>query len=151
MKGISFWWVYYFDEVSVTCQSNEIISTLWHYDWRIFMSFLYIMLHVNYPNNFQLQYGLYDTHVILSSYVLCLRYSPIGIAFLIAGKIVEMEDFGVLLTQVGLYFLTVLVGLFIHGTLVLPGIFFLCTRRNPYKFIYGILQAMATAFGTSSR
>ena len=113
------------------------------------MSFLYIIL--NYPNNVLLQYGLNDTHILLSFYVLCLRYSPIGIAFLIAGKIVEMEDFGVLLTQVGLYFLTVLIGLLIHGTLVLPGIFFLCTRRNPYKFIYGILQAMATAFGTSSR
>ena len=149
MKGIAFWWVYHFDEVSATYQSDEIISTLWNYDWRISMSFLYIIL--NYPNNVLLQYGLNDTHIILSSFVLCLRYSPIGIAFLIAGKIVEMEDFGVLLTQVGLYFLTVLIGLLIHGTLVLPGIFFLCTRRNPYKFIYGILQAMATAFGTSSR
>ena len=149
MKGIAFWWVYHFDEVSATYQSDEIISTLWNYDWRISMSFLYIIL--NYPTNVLLQYGLNDTHIILSSFVLYLRYSPIGIAFLIAGKIVEMEDFGVLLTQVGLYFLTVLIGLLIHGTLVLPGIFFLCTRRNPYKFIYGILQAMATAFGTSSR
>lgn len=70
---------------------------------------------------------------------------------MIAGKIVAMEDFGILLTQVGLYFLTVLIGLLIHGTLILPALFFICTRGNPYKFIYGILQAMATAFGTSSR
>ena len=79
------------------------------------------------------------------------RYSPIGITFLIAGKILEMEDFGVMIGQVGVYFLTVLVGLFLHGSIVLPLIFFVITRQNPYKFMYGISQAMATAFGTSSR
>lgn len=62
-----------------------------------------------------------------------------------------MEDFSVLLGQVGFYFITVLVGLFIHGSLVLPGIYFLAVRKNPYKFIAGISQALATAFGTSSR
>ncbi|KAK3108157.1 hypothetical protein FSP39_002165 [Pinctada imbricata] len=83
-------------------------------------------------------------------FIVFIWYSPVGITFLIAGKIVAMEDFGVLLTQVGLYFLTVLCGLFIHGSIILPLLFFLCTRRNPYKFIYGILPAIATAFGTSS-
>ncbi|VDH93280.1 solute carrier family 1 (glial high affinity glutamate transporter), member 3 [Mytilus galloprovincialis] len=90
------------------------------------------------------------TDASMNLFVVFIWYSPIGIAFLIAGKIVAMEDFGILLTQVGLYFLTVLIGLLIHGTLILPALFFICTRRNPYKFIYGILQAMATAFGTSS-
>jgi len=79
------------------------------------------------------------------------RYSPVGITFLIAGKIVEMETFGVMLGQVGLYFLTVLMGLLIHGSCILPLIFFVITRQNPYRFIYGISQALATAFGTSSR
>lgn len=79
------------------------------------------------------------------------RYSPIGITFLIAGKIVGMEDFGVLMTRVGLYFLTVLFGLTIHGGVLLPLLYFVITRRNPYVFLRGILEAMATAFGTSSR
>lgn len=83
-------------------------------------------------------------------FVIFIWYSPIGITFLIAGKIVEMESFAVMLGQVGVYFLTVLVGLFIHGSIVLPLLFFLLTRNNPYKFMYGISQAMATAFGTSS-
>ena len=59
--------------------------------------------------------------------------------------------FIIIILQVGVYFLTVLVGLFIHGSIVLPLLFFLMTRNNPYKFMYGISQAMATAFGTSSR
>ncbi|WAQ94307.1 EAA1-like protein, partial [Mya arenaria] len=83
-------------------------------------------------------------------FVIFIWFSPIGITFLIASKIVEMEDFGVMIGQVGVYFLTVLLGLFIHGSMVLPLIFFVLTRQNPYKFIYGISQALATAFGTSS-
>jgi Na+/H+-dicarboxylate symporter len=75
----------------------------------------------------------------------------VGISFLIAAKIVEMDDFNVLLGQVGLYFITVIIGLFIHGSMVLPAIYFATTRKNPYVFIAGISQAMATAFGTSSR
>ncbi|OWF39054.1 excitatory amino acid transporter 1-like [Mizuhopecten yessoensis] len=86
----------------------------------------------------------------MNLFIVFIWYSPVGIMFLIAGKIVAMEDFSVLLTQVGLYFLTVLCGLFLHGALVLPGLYFLCTRKNPYKFMCGIFQAMATAFGTSS-
>lgn len=84
-------------------------------------------------------------------FVLHARYSPIGIAFLIAAKVVDMEDFSVLLGKVGLYFITVLIGLAIHGAIVLPFIYFILVRKNPYTFIYGISQALATAFGTSSR
>ncbi|KAL8607128.1 hypothetical protein ACOMHN_009522 [Nucella lapillus] len=88
--------------------------------------------------------------VTMKLFQIFLWYSPIGITFLIAGKIVEMEDFSVLLGQVGFYFITVLIGLFIHGSIVLPGLYFLAVRKNPYRFIAGISQAMATAFGTSS-
>ncbi|KAK7489518.1 hypothetical protein BaRGS_00019152 [Batillaria attramentaria] len=88
--------------------------------------------------------------VTMKLFTVFLWYSPIGIAFLIASKIVEMEDFSVLLGQVGFYFITVIIGLFIHGSIVLPALYFLAVRRNPYKFIAGISQAMATAFGTSS-
>ncbi|KAK3592974.1 hypothetical protein CHS0354_023196 [Potamilus streckersoni] len=86
----------------------------------------------------------------MTIFIYFIWYSPVGITFLIAGKIVEMEDFGVLVGQVGVYFLTVLTGLFIHGMMVLPLIFFVCTRQNPYKFMLGISQAAFTAFGTSS-
>ncbi|KAH9520049.1 Excitatory amino acid transporter 1 [Bulinus truncatus] len=88
--------------------------------------------------------------VTMRLFTFFLWYSPFGIAFLIAAKIVEMEDFSVLLGKVGMYFITVLIGLFIHGSIVLPLIYFVLVRKNPYTFIYGISQALATAFGTSS-
>uniref|UniRef100_A0A8C3W890 Amino acid transporter n=1 Tax=Catagonus wagneri TaxID=51154 RepID=A0A8C3W890_9CETA len=77
-------------------------------------------------------------------------YAPVGILFLIAGKILEMEDMAVLGGQLGMYTLTVIVGLFLHACGILPLIYFLITHRNPFPFIGGVLQALITAMGTSS-
>lgn len=80
-----------------------------------------------------------------------IRYAPVGILFLVAGKIVEMKDVGMLFASLGKYILCCLLGHAIHGLLVLPLIYFLFTRKNPYRFLWGIMTPLATAFGTSSR
>ncbi|XP_063310053.1 excitatory amino acid transporter 1 [Pelobates fuscus] len=77
-------------------------------------------------------------------------YAPLGILFLIAGKIAEMEDMGVVGGQLGMYTITVIIGLLIHAIIVLPLLYFLVTRKNPWVFIGGLLQALITALGTSS-
>lgn len=77
-------------------------------------------------------------------------YAPIGILFLIAGKIVEMDDITAMGSQLGMYTVTVISGLVIHATIVLPLLYFAITKKNPFIFIGGLLQALITALGTSS-
>nr|XP_043882521.1 excitatory amino acid transporter 1-like isoform X1 [Solea senegalensis]XP_043882523.1 excitatory amino acid transporter 1-like isoform X1 [Solea senegalensis]XP_043882524.1 excitatory amino acid transporter 1-like isoform X1 [Solea senegalensis]XP_043882525.1 excitatory amino acid transporter 1-like isoform X1 [Solea senegalensis]XP_043882526.1 excitatory amino acid transporter 1-like isoform X1 [Solea senegalensis]XP_043882527.1 excitatory amino acid transporter 1-like isoform X1 [Solea s len=88
---------------------------------------------------------------IMRLVAIIMWYAPIGILFLIAGKIVEMDDISSMGGQLGMYTVTVICGLLIHGVFVLPLLYFLITRKNPVVFIAGLLQALVTALGTSSR
>merc|ERR1719445_2043244 len=54
------------------------------------------------------------------------------------------------LMQLGWYFTTVILGLFIHGFIVLPTLYMICTRNLPFKFIANMTNAFTTAFGTGS-
>ncbi|MEQ2209368.1 Neutral amino acid transporter B(0), partial [Xenoophorus captivus] len=90
-----------------------------------------------------------EATMVLVSWI--MWYAPFGIMFLVAGKIVEMEDVGELFASLGKYIACCMIGHAIHGLLVLPGIYFIITRKNPYTFLWGIFTALATAFGTSSR
>lgn len=87
---------------------------------------------------------------IMRLVAIIIWYAPVGILFLIAGKIVEMEDLSVMGGQLGLYTITVIMGLLFHAVFVLPSIYFVVTRKNPFLFIGGLLQALITALGTSS-
>ncbi|KAM8844404.1 solute carrier family 1 member 9 isoform 1-T5 [Spinachia spinachia] len=88
--------------------------------------------------------------IIMTMVSMIMWYSPIGIASLIAGKIAAIGDLEVVARQLGMYMVTVIVGLLIHGGLILPAIFFAITRKNPFTFYQGIFQAWITALGTAS-
>ncbi|XP_054855183.1 neutral amino acid transporter B(0) [Eublepharis macularius] len=89
-----------------------------------------------------------EATMVLVSWI--MWYAPLGIMFLVAGKIVEMKDVVALFTSLGKYICCCFVGHAIHGLIVLPAIYFVFTRKNPYRFLWGIFTALATAFGTSS-
>jgi len=76
--------------------------------------------------------------------------TPIGLLFLISSKIMSMERPEIILTQLAMYIVTVTSGLLIHGLIILPLLYFLFTRTNPFKFAKGMLQALLTALATAS-
>ncbi|XP_075415025.1 excitatory amino acid transporter 3 [Tenrec ecaudatus] len=76
-------------------------------------------------------------------------YMPIGILFLIAGKIIEVENWEIF-RKLGLYMATVMSGLAIHSIIILPLIYFIIVRKNPFRFAMGMAQALLTALMISS-
>ncbi|KAJ8384422.1 hypothetical protein AAFF_G00205550 [Aldrovandia affinis] len=72
-----------------------------------------------------------EATMVLVSWI--MWYAPLGIMFLVAGKIVEMEDVGMLFASLGKYIACCVIG-----------------HANPYTFLWGLVTALVTAFGTSS-
>ncbi|KAM4706787.1 excitatory amino acid transporter 5-like [Discoglossus pictus] len=87
---------------------------------------------------------------VMKIVAMAVWYFPFGIIFLIAGKILEMEDPSVIGKKLGLYAITVMAGLIIHGAFLLPLLYLIITKKNPFAFIQGILQALLIALATSS-
>ncbi|XP_015123542.1 excitatory amino acid transporter 3 isoform X2 [Diachasma alloeum] len=75
---------------------------------------------------------------------------PIGVLFLIPGKILQSEDIGGMISRLGIYVGTVFLGLAIHGLMILPFVYFVCTRKSPFAVLSKIGPAIITAIGTSS-
>ncbi|VDK86717.1 unnamed protein product [Onchocerca ochengi] len=69
---------------------------------------------------------------------------------LITGKILEIDDLANMARMLAMYVVTVLLGLVIHALFSLPLLFFICTKKNPFTFMRGLLQAWVTALGTAS-
>lgn len=77
-----------------------------------------------------------------------IRLLPIGVFGLIV-KAVSTAGFE-LFKAVGMYMVTIALGLTIHLLVVLPIVFFLFTRINPLKHYKAMASAMVTAFSSSS-
>ncbi|UJR31383.1 hypothetical protein I4U23_018877 [Adineta vaga] len=97
-----------------------------------------------------LHFFLILNEIVMKLIKLVMWYSPIGIMFLVAGKILEIEDLIKLAQSLGMYALTVLTGLAIHSLITLPLIYYAVTRKNPFAFYRGMLQAWLTGIGTGS-
>ena len=90
---------------------------------------------------------------LLSFILLLMKLAPLGIFCLVAARFGKAQAEGAFLDelkQIGLYMVTVLTGLGLHALVTLPLIFWFFTRKNPYRFIYQMSQALLTAFSTAS-
>jgi len=79
--------------------------------------------------------------------------TPIGIFGLISYRISAAgggSQLWHLISEISKYFFTVIIGLFIHGFIILPAILYFLTKRNPLKYLRHMSEALVTAFSTAS-
>ena len=92
-------------------------------------------------------------NALISFILLLMKVAPLGIFCLVAARFGEAQAEGKfleVLSQTGWYVLTVLVGLGVHAFITLPLIYWIFTKKNPYRFISNMSQALLTAFSTAS-
>ena len=99
----------------------------------------------------QLISGLNDAVMQIVHWIMYI--APIGIFGLIAGRIGEAKGFAGFwpeLVAVGKYSFTVILGLSVHGAIVLPLLLLIFGRRNPLDYVKGMATALLNAFSTAS-
>jgi solute carrier family 1 (glial high affinity glutamate transporter), member 2 len=90
--------------------------------------------------------------VIMKMVILtCLWLSPFGISSVIAGKILDVENLSLIISQLLMFIITVASGVFFYQLIVLQIIYFVIIKKNPYKFYAGLFQPMLYSFATASK
>jgi Na+/H+-dicarboxylate symporter len=91
--------------------------------------------------------AVFDALMVMVHVVLWL--APVGVFALMAWSIarIGLQTFA---QAIGLYMITVIVGLFIHAFIVLTLLCWLLGRSNPFKYFVQMRQALMTAIGTDS-
>jgi solute carrier family 1 (neuronal/epithelial high affinity glutamate transporter), member 1 len=90
---------------------------------------------------------------LLNFVLLLMKFAPIGIFCLVAanfGEAFAEGTFGATIKNLASYMVVVLGGLFFHFFVTLPIFLWIRTKRNPYKFIGQMSDALLTAFSTAS-
>jgi len=93
-------------------------------------------------------YGLNEA--IMKMVHLIMWFAPLGVFGLVAGRFARAGDLATLIGGLGKYMATVLLGLGIHGLVVLPLILWLLGRRNPLRYMANMATPLLTAFSTAS-
>lgn len=90
-------------------------------------------------------------NAIMKMVDLVMMYHPIGLLFLISKKIMDMgDDMAETWGALGFFILTTIVCLTVHFFIVLPAVYFITTRKNPFVYMWGMMQPIVTAFANAS-
>ena len=91
--------------------------------------------------------ALFEALMTLVLWVIWL--CPLGVFFLVSWTVGKI-GLASLLGPLSSYMFLVILGLAIHGLIVLPAILWLVRRVHPYRFMWQMRKALMTAFGTDS-
>lgn len=92
--------------------------------------------------------ALNDT--VMKMVMLAMYFSPIGIMSLIIEKLLEIDDISETMGRLGMYMVTVIVGLILHGFISIPAMYAVTTKKNPLTFMKQCTECIVFAIGTGS-
>lgn len=90
------------------------------------------------------------TEIIIRILRVLIWSTPVGVASLVAKTIASTSDVEDTFKMLGLYFLTVMIGFIVWGYIIVPIIFFLVRRSNPFRFLGSIMPSFMIVLATSS-
>jgi solute carrier family 1 (high affinity glutamate transporter) protein 1 len=96
---------------------------------------------------------LASNDALLNFVMLLMKFAPLGIFCLVASNFGEAFAEGTFVSTIknlASYMIVVLGGLFFHFGVTLPLFLWFRTRRNPYRFMAHMSDALLTAFSTAS-
>ncbi len=88
--------------------------------------------------------------VMMQITLFVIRFTPLGIFGIVARVVADQDDLGNLVTRMGLYMGTVILGLLIHFLITLPLIVRFAGRAKPWLHLKNMSTPLLTAFSTSS-
>ncbi|MDH4158324.1 MAG: dicarboxylate/amino acid:cation symporter [candidate division Zixibacteria bacterium] len=88
---------------------------------------------------------------IMKLVILIIYFAPVGVMALIGAIVAERRDtLDELVTGLGWYAATVIIGLLIHAVITLPLLLRYLGKKRPFTYFVNMGQALATAFTTAS-
>ena len=88
--------------------------------------------------------------VMMKITMFVIRFTPYGVFGIVALQVSETGNIAELGAHMGIYMLTVFIGLVVHVTVTLPVLTRLLGRVNPFKHFKALTTPLLTAFSTSS-
>lgn len=88
--------------------------------------------------------------VILKIVTGIMWLSPVGVASVIMSKILSVDNLGTVMSNLGLFIVTVVTGVLIWQWFIQNLLYFIFVQRNPFHFYFNLLEAWVTSFATAS-
>ena len=88
--------------------------------------------------------------VMMKITLFVIKFTPLGVFGLVAKTVADQDDFGGLVSSMGLYMLTVIIALSIHAFVTLPLIVKFIGKAKPFQHLKNMTTPLLTAFSTSS-
>ncbi|XP_054167654.1 excitatory amino acid transporter 5-like isoform X2 [Oppia nitens] len=88
--------------------------------------------------------------IVMAIMMFFIKIMPIGMFFWMCAEAIKMQSPEAIIVQLGWFFGLAICAFMSVWLLIIPGLYFLVVRKNPYIFMMNIMPALVVAFGSSS-